>query len=61
MSNLDIFLSRWQWYRRWRGGHWECWYLDVPVAAMSWFHNEPFATNGTRPGLGRGTPIIEDY
>lgn len=25
-SMLGINASNWQWYRRWRGGHWErCW------------------------------------
>lgn len=58
---LDDLLSRYRWYRRWRGGHWECWYIDHPVCASVWFHNwEGFGNDG-RPLGGRGTPLIEDY
>lgn len=47
-----------QWFRRWIGGRWEGWWLDVPVTAVLWFrvseHNEE------RPHvLCRGTPTVE--
>ena len=56
----DHFLSRWQWYRRRRGGVWERWWIDTPVAANLWFRNEDWGPDG-RPGLGRGYPEIEAY
>lgn len=54
----EVFLSGYQWYRRWRGGHWERWYIDHPVCADIWFRNWP---HGKRPGLGRGRPICEEW
>src|SRR5215213_57612 len=37
-SFLDLFLELFQWWRRRRGGHWEMWLMDHPVAAEVWYH-----------------------
>ena len=56
-------MHRWHWYRRRRGGRWERWWIDTPVASYMWFHNPRFPQVGRdgRPGLGRGTPTVEEY
>lgn len=52
-------LTRFRWYRRWKGGRWEQWYVDFPVCGVARFHNPP---QGRRPmSLCRGTPDVEDY
>jgi hypothetical protein len=52
---------RWQWYRRWQGGHWERWYIETLWADL-WLDVD-HCTRGTRlrPPLGRGTPTCEDW
>lgn len=56
----DHWLSRFRWYRRWRGGRWQRWWIDTPVASDMWFHNPDWGRDD-RPGLGRGIPDEEDY
>lgn len=62
-SWLRIFfkypLSKFQWYRKWYGGRWERWYIEVCHSDI-WFH-EKSLYKGQRPCSARGTPIIEDY
>lgn len=29
-------LTNYRWYRRWRGGHWERWYVDHPICSDIW-------------------------
>lgn len=58
--------SGWRWYRKWIGGHWERWYLDTPMNTMHWFHHaycreECVTWYDGRPGLGRGTPMCEEW
>lgn len=57
MERFDWLLSNYRWWRKWRGGHWEYWWIDAPVASSMWLLN----THGTRPGLGRGAPICEEW
>lgn len=45
---LDYAFSRFQWWRRMRGGHWEQWFIDWPVGDDVWLQSD----HGTRPGLG---------
>ncbi len=55
-------LPEFQLYRRLRGGHWEQWHIDHPVCSTLWLKETPCnVTAGTRPGLGRGNPICEDW
>jgi hypothetical protein len=61
MTWRDDLLGRFGWYRRWRGGRWEGWYLDFPVVGVCWFRNPDWAWNDGRPPLGRGTPRVETY
>ena len=57
MVRFDWIFDRWQWWRRWRGGHWERWIIDYPVCSELWMQRP----HGGRPGLGRGTPTCEDW
>jgi len=54
---LDALFAGFRWYRRMRGGHWERWYVDAPVAADVWLRQP----HGRRPGLCYGTPRCEEY
>jgi hypothetical protein len=33
---LKYWLDRFQWYRRFAGGKWELWWVDVPVCSDIW-------------------------
>ena len=54
---MDHLLSGFRWYRRLRGGHWERWWVDPPVACDLWLQNP----HGHRPGMCHGTPVCEEY
>lgn len=58
-------LSRFRWFRRWRGGHWERWIIEYAGSAGGWeeWMQMPWclARRGQRPAFGRGTPTCEDY
>jgi len=58
MGRFDWFLSNRQWWRKWRGGHWERWIIDSPFNADIWMQREH---GGERPPLGRGTPTCEEW
>lgn len=53
----DHLFSRFRWYRRMCGGHWECWHIEQ-VWAQIWMQREE---HGVRPPLGHGNPICEDW
>jgi hypothetical protein len=59
-------LEHCRWYRRWRGGHWELWWVDDPIGAQVWHHlpcchKEATTFSGRPSTLCRGTPLCEDY
>jgi hypothetical protein len=56
LEKFDWLLSNYRWFRKRRGGHWECWTLNIPVGTV-WEQRE----HGTRPPCGMGTPICEDW
>ena len=58
LRRLEWCLNRYRWYRRWHGGRWELWWVDVPVCADIW---HPITRpHWERPtALCRGTPIVE--
>lgn len=62
-SAAGDWLCNFRWFRKWIGGHWEQWWLDVPFTESVWFltnHTSP--TSHIRPHpLCRGTPRCEDY
>lgn len=58
---LDHWLSRFKWWRRWRGGRWERWFIDTPVGSWLWFRNPRWPAADPRPGLGRGLPDVETW
>lgn len=54
--------SNWQWYRRLRGGHWERWYVNLPVGTTVWIRRDRcYRKTGTRPGLCEGIPRCEGW
>lgn len=65
-SQLDMLgFARYEWFRKWCGGHWEKWYIDV-VHSQLWIPVNACIHSGDdtferRPPLGRGTPICESH
>lgn len=57
MTLGEVLFSRFRWYRRWRGGHWEKWWIMPPVASTMWLQGE----HGTRPLGGGILDECEDY
>ena len=62
---VEIFWYVWtredrRWYRRWKGGHWEEWWLDSPEHQFRWFQHR-YCETDDRPELGRGTPTCEEW
>ncbi len=58
----EWLFSRFRWYRRRRGGHWERWWVDMVYSDI--WHPVPECSliTGERPtSLCRGTPACEDY
>lgn len=57
------FLSNYRWFRKLRGGHWEKWWIDMPVFSDTWLHTPYcFADTDKRPDfLCRGRPTCETW
>ena len=57
-------LARFQWFRRWHGGHWELWWNDVTRTDM-WFHVDQCSGRGIsqhyRPPCCMGNPLCENW
>lgn len=54
---------RYKWVRKYLGGYWECWYIDI-LHCDIWFSVNTklvFDKYGFRPGCGYGTPFCEYY
>ncbi len=63
MDLLDRLFSRFRWYRKWCGGHWEQWYVAV-VDCTVWFQvDRCFNDGAVRPApLCCGSPLeCEDH
>lgn len=63
---MEILFNNYLWYRRWCGGHWECWWNDVCHSFMWDRLKECTQTavnkeRGVRPPCCYGTPHCEDY
>lgn len=61
----QLGFSRYEWFRKWCGGHWELWYIDVihsqqwvPVNLCIYFTKDTFED---RPPLATGRPICEHH
>lgn len=58
----EALLSGKQWFRRWRGGHWERWYFGDPANCWHWI---PYICctreTGGHPPLGRKCDQCENY
>ena len=60
---LKRHFSHYKWCRKYIGGYWECWYIDI-IHVDIWFDvnkNLIFDKYGFRPGCGHGTPYCEYY
>ncbi len=58
---VSWLFNRYRWFRRWCGGHWECWYNDLTKTDM-WFEmSECTLPSGWRPPCCMGSPTCEDY
>ena len=58
------WLRQYQWYRRLRPGHWECWWFSFDGGGLALWVRLLACTRGTlyRPsGPSRGTPVCEDW
>ncbi len=54
-------LGRFQWYRRWCGGRWECHWIEI-CGGFIWLDMRPDCKwPEWRQPCSRGTPTIEDY
>jgi hypothetical protein len=54
---LNHFLSKFQMYRRWIGGHWEAWWIDFPICSTIWI----YCNHGYKPGGICSLEHCEDY
>lgn len=55
------FFDKYQWYRKWHGGRWELWWVDI-CKSEQWYNLPPNKCYPNyRPPCCFGTPIIEDY
>lgn len=65
MNRLQFVLhvlgfSAWLWFRRWVGGRWELWYVDMCHSEI-WHHEPEYHSLFGRPGGCFGTPTIEHH
>lgn len=56
-GRFDWLLAKYRWYRRWRGGHWECWGRSIPMGTI-W---EQRAHGSPPPPCAMYWPICEDW
>ena len=56
-------FSNYKWCRRYLGGYWECWYIDICHSEIWFSVNQKFIFEryGFRPGCGFGVPYCEYY
>jgi len=58
-----FYLWKFQFYRKWWGGHWELWWVDCGVYSSIW-HDVAQCSLETKERPGgclRGMPVCEDY
>lgn len=55
------WLCDFQWYRRWYGGRWENWYIEICASFMWLDVDRNRCWPEYRQPCARGTPLIEDY
>lgn len=59
---VSYLFDRYQWFRRWRGGHWERWWMDAIQSALWMRVDECSYVSGRAPyALCRGTPTCEEW
>lgn len=58
---FKIFLSGFQWYRKWYGGRWEYYYIEICHGSL-WLDMKPDRKwPNYRQPCSRGIPLIEDW
>ena len=57
---LNWILDRFEWYRRFCGGHWELWYVPA-IHSWIWHHRKECYKTAGRPFHTFGSPTCEDY
>lgn len=53
---LDILFSRFRWWRKLVGGHWERWWIEGVMSEV-WMRRE----HGGRPAGAYGSPVCEEW
>lgn len=56
-----VLFSRYAWYRRWCGGHWEEWANDATKTEMWFLMDACSRPTDYRPPCCFGSPICEDH
>lgn len=58
---LKLFLSEFEFYRRWHGGKWARTIVDFPVCSLLWLDIPDWADENYREPLWRCTPSFKNY
>jgi len=59
---MKYYFSNRKFVRKWIGGYWECWYIDIIHGDVWIFVTKEQAYDPKyRPGCGYGTPYCEYY
>lgn len=54
-------LDKYRWYRKWYGGRWEFWCIDI-LPCPVWLHKDPAACwPKHKQCCGIGEPVVEDW
>ena len=61
---LRLYFSGFKWFRKWHGGHWERWYIALPINSFCWIFQEEGCFNNNhnrKPELAYGMPKCETW
>ena len=54
-------LDKYRWYRKWYGGHWEYWRIDI-LPCPVWLHKDPTCCwPKHKQCCGVGEPVVENW
>ena len=54
-------LDKYRWYRKWHGGHWEYWQIDI-LPCPVWLHKDPSCCwPKHKQCCGVGEPVVENW
>lgn len=60
-NKLEPYFGKYKWFRKWCGGYWQLWMIDISGISDLWFKITEDEINIFRPGCGRGNPFCEYY